>query len=156
MNKEKLLLEIDQLYEACVSNTKGFHLKIDICIAPDYLVEQVFQMTDLNISNHWITIDNFGIIHTLQQHSNPITEAKRGQIAIEKNDFFDLIDVVLFPDIIKRIGQTNRTNLPLLQFEKTIQSKKIVVKEIRTITSTKKKKISRLVFHTMYKFKKPN
>ena len=156
MNKEKLLLEIDQLYDACISNTNPFHLKIDICIAPDYLVKQVFEMTDLDISNHWITIDNFGIIHTIQQHSNPITESKRGQIAIEKNDFFDLIEVVLFPDVIKRIGQTNRTNLPLLQFEKTIQSKKIVVKEIRTVTSLKKKKVSRLVFHTMYKFKKPN
>lgn len=156
MNKEKLLLEIDQLYEACISNTKAFHLKIDICIAPDYLVKQVLEMTDLDISNHWITIDNFGIIHTLQQHSNPITESKRGQIAIEKSDFFDLIDVILYPDTIKSIGQTTRTNLPLLQFEKTIQSKKIVVKEIRTITSKKKKKISRLVFHTMYKFKKPN
>ena len=56
MNKEKLLLEIDQLYEACITNTKAFHLKIDICIAPDYLVKKVFEMTDLDISNHWIQL----------------------------------------------------------------------------------------------------
>ena len=43
-----------------------------------------------------------------------------------------------------------------IQFEKVIENKKIVVKEIRTVTSTKKKKVSRLVFQTMYKFKKPN
>jgi hypothetical protein len=30
----------------------------------------------------------------------------------------------------------------------------IVVKEVRTVTSVKKKKVSRIVFHTMYKMKK--
>lgn len=51
---------------------------------------------------------------------------------------------------------TKRSNLPQIQFEKVIENKKIVVKEIRTVTSTKKKKVNRLVFQTMYKFKKPN
>lgn len=156
MDFEEIKNEINALYDACLETTTPFHKKIDLCIAPDYLVKMVFETTEIDISNHWITIDNYGIIHTLQQHSNPITEAKRGQIAIEKEDFIRWFEVVLHPDEIKHLGDTKRTNLPLLQFEKVINNRKIVVKEVRTVKSTKKNKVCRLVFHTMYKFKKPN
>ena len=125
-------------------------------MVPDDLATMVLETTNIDIFNHLITIDNYGIIHTLQQHSNPITEAKRGQVAIERDDFVKWLEVVLQPDEVKHLGDTKRTNLPLLQFEKIIENKKIVVKEVRTIQSTKKQKVSRLVFHTMYKFKKPN
>lgn len=156
MNTEQIRIEIIDLYEMCIEKTTPFHKKIDICIVPEYLAKMVFEATAIDIGNHWISIDNFGIIHTLQQHSNPITEAKRGQIAIEKDDFLNWIDVVLQPDFIKNIGEIKRSLKPILQFEKTIDSKKIVVKEVRTVTSSKKNKVSRLIFHTMYKFKKPN
>ena len=36
---------------------------------------------------------------------------------------------------------------------KVLDDKKFVLKEVRTIISTKKKKVSRLVLHTMYKTK---
>lgn len=105
-------------------------------------------------SEHWVCIDNYGIIHTLEHHSNPISESKRGQVAVEKEDFIRFLDVFLYPDEVKLVGETKRTNLPLIQFEKIIDDKIMVVKEVRTVTSTKKKKVSRLVFHTMYKIKK--
>jgi hypothetical protein len=139
-----------------LEETKPFHTKIDVCIVPDYLVKLVFEVTTIDIANYMITIDNYGISHTLLQHGNPISEAKRGQVAIEKEDFIKWIAVVLQPDNIVLLENTKRTNLPQIQFEKVIDNKKIVVKEIRTVTSTKKKKVSRLVFQTMYKFKKPN
>ena len=156
MNLEEIENKINALYDLCLETKIPFHEKIDVCIVPKELADKVLTTTNIDISNHIITIDNFGIIHTLQQHSNPITEAKRGQIAIEREDFINWLEVVLNPDEIKHVGNTKRTNLPLLQFEKTIDSKKIVVKEVRTVQSTKKQKVSRLVFHTMYKFKKPN
>jgi hypothetical protein len=156
MDFEKIKIEIDALYNACLEKTTPFHIKIDICIVPEYLAKMVFEATEIDVSNHWITIDNYGIVHTLQQHSNPITEAKRGQVAVEKDDFLKWIQVVLHPDEIKHLGDSKRSLKPILQFEKIIEHKKIVVKEVRTVTSTKKNKISRLVFHTMYKFKKPN
>jgi hypothetical protein len=156
MNLEEIRKQISDLYDTCLEKTVQFHVKVDICIVPNDLAKKVFEITSIDISNHWITIDNFGIIHTLQQHSNPITEAKRGQVAIERDDFLKWIEVVLFPDEVKYIGSSKRSEKPILQFEKIIEHKKVVVKEIRTVTSTKKNKISRLVFHTMYKFKKPN
>ena len=156
MELEKIKRDILELYDLCIENTASFHTKIDICIVPDYLAQLVFDATNVAIDNHWISIDNYGIIHTLQQYSNPISEAKRGQIAIERADFIHFIEVVLEPDVIKLLPNTKRTNLPQLQFEKTINNKKIVVKEIRTVKSPKKNKVSRIMFQTMYKFKKPN
>ena len=156
MKFEEIKDKINALYDTCLESKIPFHEKIDVCVVPEELAIKVLSSTKIDISNHLITIDNYGIIHTLQQHSNPITEAKRGQVAIEREDFIRWIEVVLQPDETKLIGNTKRTNLPLLQFEKIIENRKIVVKEVRTIQSTKKQKVSRLVFHTMYKFKKPN
>lgn len=153
---ENLIEQINSLYEECLTNTEQFHTKIDICIVPDALAQMVFEATNIDITNHLITIDNYGITHTLLQHGNPISEAKRGQIAIEKEDFITFIDVVLQPDKIVLLENTKRSNLPQLQFEKVIQNKNIVVKEVRTVTSKKKNKVSRLVFQTMYKKTKSN
>ena len=156
MDFEEIKDKINALYDACIDSKTLSHVKIDVCIVPEELAIMVLTTTNIDISNHLITIDNFGIIHTLQQHSNPITEAKRGQVAIERDDFIKWLEVVLYPDEVKHLGYTKRTNLPLLQFEKIIENRKIVVKEVRTVQSSKKQKVSRLVFHTMYKFKKPN
>ncbi|PDS26734.1 PBECR3 domain-containing polyvalent protein [Flavobacterium branchiophilum] len=153
---ESIKQQIGALYEKCLEEIKPFHTKIDVCVVPEYLAKLVYEATKIDIANYVITIDNFGISHTLLQHGNPITEAKRGQVAIEKEDFIKCIEVILHPDTVFLINNTKRTNLPQIQFEKVIENKKIVVKEIRTVTSTKKKKVNRLVFQTMYKFKKPN
>jgi hypothetical protein len=153
---ENITAQIIALYEKCLDTTEPFHTKIDVCIVPDYLAKLVLEVINIDIANYMITIDNYGISHTLLQHGNPISEAKRGQVAIEKEDFIKWIEVVLQPDKIVLLHNTKRSNLPQIQFEKIIENKKIVVKEIRTVTSSKKKKVNRLVFQTMYKFKKPN
>lgn len=153
---ESLTEQINSLYEECLRRKEQFHSKIDICMVPDALAQTVFEATGVDIANHLITIDNYGIIHTLLQHGNPISEAKRGQIAVEKEDFIKFIEVVLHPDKIILLENTKRSNLPQIQFEKIIQNKLIVVKEVRTVTSKKKNKVSRLVFQTMYKKIKSN
>jgi hypothetical protein len=65
------------------------------------------------------------------------------------------LDVFLEPDVIKWAGETKRTHLPLLPFEKVIQHKRIVVKEVRTVTSTKKKKSAESCFIPCIKLKNP-
>ncbi len=67
-----------------------------------------------------------------------------------------MIDVCLNADSIKNIGVSNHSKNPILQFEKRINDRIFVVKEVRFITSKKKNKINRLVFHTMYKIKATN
>jgi hypothetical protein len=134
-----------------LENTTPVHRKLDLFLVPEDLVQKILEATQLDVTGHWVCIDNFGIIQALEQHGNPLSEAKRGQIDIEKEDFVRFIEVLLNPDEIMAVGVTKRTNLPLIQFVKILEDKKIVVKEVRTITSLKKQKMSRILFHTMYK-----
>jgi phage-Barnase-EndoU-ColicinE5/D-RelE like nuclease3 len=154
INIEQIKADIYALYEECLDATEPFHRKLDLFLVPQTVIQAVLEATGIDLTDHWVCIDNYGIQHTLEHHGNPITEAKRGQIAVEKEDFVRFLDVFLEPDVLKLAGETKRTHLPLLQFEKIIQHRKIVVKEVRTVTSTKKKKVSRIVFHTLYKIKK--
>jgi hypothetical protein len=153
LDLEQIKTEISALYDECLAIKTPFHRKLDLFIVPENLALKVQEATGIDINGLWVCIDNFGIIHTLEQHGNPISEARRGQIAVEKEDFERFLDVFLFPDEIKLAGVTKRTNLPLIQFIKEIEHKTFVIKEVRTISSLKKKKVSRLVFHTMYKIK---
>ena len=152
---EEIKQKIYDLYEECLNNLGQFHRKLDLFLIPTELVKKIKQSTNIDVSEHWVCIDNFGILHTLEEHGNPISEAKRGQIAIEKQDFIKMLEVFLCPDEIKMIGESSHTKKPLLQFIKQIDDKIYVVKELRSITSKKKNKLNRLVFHTMYKIKAP-
>ncbi len=153
MNLTQIKADIYALYDECLESPLPFHRKLDLFVVPEYLAQSVENATGLDIRGHWVCIDNFGIMHALEQHGNPLSEARRGQIAVEKGDFVKLLDVFLQPDEIKLAGETKRTNLPLIQFVKVMEEKKFVIKEVRTISSVKKKKVSRIVFHTMYKTK---
>lgn len=156
MQIEEVKQKIYDLYDECLDNLGQFHRKLDLFIVPAELAQRIKVITDLDVSDHWVCIDNYGILHTLEQHGNPISEAKRGQVAIEKEDFFKMLDVFLYPEEIVLVGKTSHTQKPILQFVRQIEDKVYVVKEVRTITSKKKNKLSRLVFHTMYKIKATN
>ena len=153
MDFNKIRNEISDLFDECLKTTKPFHIKLDLFLVPINLVEKVLSSTGVDITNHWVCIDNFGIIHTLHQHGNPISETKRGQIAVENEDIINFFEIFLEPDDIKLVGQTKHTNLNLIQFSKTIDQKKYVIKEVRTPEKNRKNKKSRIVFHTMYKIK---
>ena len=156
MQIEEIKQKIYDLYDECLDNLGQFHRKLDLFIVPVELSQRIKEITDLDVSDHWVCIDNYGILHTLEQHGNPVSEAKRGQVAIEKEDFFKMLDVFLYPEEIVLVGKTSHTQKPILQFVRQIEDKVYVVKEVRTITSKKKNKLSRLVFHTMYKIKATN
>lgn len=153
LNIEEIKAAILALYEECLTTSTPFHRKLDLFIIPETLAQRIEEATGVVVSGHWVCIDNYGIIHTLEQHGNPLSESRRGQIAVEKADFVRFLDVFLDPDAIQFSGKTKHTSLPLLQFVKILEDKMFVVKEVRTIVSTKKNKVSRLVFHTMYKKK---
>jgi phage-Barnase-EndoU-ColicinE5/D-RelE like nuclease3 len=156
MKFDDIKILINDLYDECLNNLEPFHRKVDLFEIPESLVLRMLLETNIDLKGFWICIDNFGIIHTLEKHGNPISEAKRGQVAVEKEDFITLIEVCLNADSIKNIGFSNHSKNPILQFEKKINDRIFVVKEVRLITSLKKKKRNRLVFHTMYKIKATN
>jgi phage-Barnase-EndoU-ColicinE5/D-RelE like nuclease3 len=141
------------LYDECLTNLEPFHRKIDLFVVPELLAKQILEATKIDVTGFWVCIDNFGILHTLESHGNPVSEAKRGQIAVEKIDFVKLLEVFLEPDEIVLVRPASHTQKSLLQFIKKIEDKIYVVKEVWNITSQKKNKKSRLVFHTMYKIR---
>ena len=154
-NLEEIKQQIYALYDECLESLTQFHHKIDLFIIPEHIAKNIKDITGIDVYEHWICIDNYAILHILKHHGNPITEAKRGQIAIEREDFIKMLDVFLEPDEIKNIGVTKRTHTPVLQFIKEIEGRMYVVKEVRTSLSKKKMKKNRLVLHTMYKIKAP-
>lgn len=143
--------KIYELYDDCISSLEPFHRKLDLFIVPDNLAERIKEATEMDVSGHWVCLDNYGVTHALEHHGNPVSEGRRGQIAVEKEDFITMLEVFLQPDEIQTVGTSRQTRLPMLQFVKTIENQVFVVKEVRTVTSKKKNKVSRLVFHTMYK-----
>jgi len=145
--------EILDLYDRCLEDFSPFHLKLDLFIIPADLSQLIFDKTALDVTGFMVSIDNYGIKHILEQHGNPISEAKRGQIAIQREDFIKWVEVFLNPDDVQLIGNTKHTRTPVLQFSKHVEDKMYVLKEVRTVTSNKKNKISRLMLHTMYKIK---
>lgn len=147
----KIRQKIYELYDDCISSLEPFHRKLDLFIVPDNLAERIKEATEMDVSGHWVCLDNYGVTHALEHHGNPVSEGKRGQIAVEKEDFITMLEVFLQPDEIQTVGTSRQTRLPMLQFVKTIDNQVFVVKEVRTVTSKKKNKVSRLVFHTMYK-----
>jgi hypothetical protein len=145
--------KIYELFDECFNSSEPFHRKLDLFIVPNELVLRILDHTNIDVSGHWVCVDNYGILHAMESHGNPTSENKRGQVAITKDDFITMLEVFLNPDEILASGNTNNSQKPTIQFTRKIGDKIYVVKEVRTITSLKKNKLSRLVFQTMYKIK---
>lgn len=73
---DEIKQKIFELYDECLETLGQFHRKIDLFVVPQQLAEKIKEATEIDVSNHWVCIDNFGILHTLEQHGNPISEAK--------------------------------------------------------------------------------
>ena len=82
------------------------------------------------------------ITHTLKNHGNEAAEAKRGQIAITRDDIASYIDYVENPD--KQILSQTKQGLKALISGKQKDGYYVVVEEAQT-------KNNRLAFKTMYK-----
>lgn len=84
------------------------------------------------------------ITHTLKNHGNEAAEAKRGQIAITRDDIANYIDYVENPD--RQILSQTKQGLKALISGKQKDGYYVVVEEAQT-------KNNRLAFKTMYKVK---
>ena len=71
-----------------------------------------------------------------RDNGNPVKEAKQGQIAVQKEHFKEIIEVILNPDIVRSDTKRNRTSLI---FEKNIGDRYFVIKEIRQVAKERKK-----------------
>ncbi|MCU0469344.1 MAG: hypothetical protein MUF58_12155 [Arcicella sp.] len=92
------------------------------------------------------TVDNYAIIHTHNQHGQESREQSRGQIAITKEDYLLIPNIVKSPDAI-HLGEKSNIGTDLIQYEKEIDGVSyFYVEEVR-------KKRKSLSMKTLFKRK---
>lgn len=101
----------------------------------------------MDISGFTRVIDIYGIKHTFKKHGNAITEAKRGQIAINKEDFV-LIPQIVWTENVHYSGK-NKIGKHCLTYEKEIDE--TIYYYIEEIREGRKE----LAMNTLYKKRKP-
>ena len=141
--------QIEALYELAVTNKANEYTRLDIGVIDEGLGALINRLTNIDVTDFLITIDTYSITHTLERHGNPIKEAKRGQIAIQKHNFLEILDVILNPDTVRHDVRHNRASLI---FEKDKGDRYFIVKEIRQVVKSRKK--NRLVLQSFYIIKK--
>ena len=72
----------------------------------------------IDVSGFNRVIDIYGIKHTFKKHGNSITEEKRGQIAITKEDFLLIPQIVLTENV--QYSGKNKIGKDCLTYEKEI------------------------------------
>jgi phage-Barnase-EndoU-ColicinE5/D-RelE like nuclease3 len=141
--------QIEELYEFTLNNLENTFKRVDLFVINQELGAYISQLTNIDVTEFIVTIDTYSIMHTLERHGNPIREAKRGQIGVEKHHFKEILEVILKPDIVRFETRSNRESLI---FEKDMGDRYFVVKEIRRVV--KKNKQNRLVLQSFYIRKK--
>ena len=151
MDKEQENL-INELFDFAFNNPENKKKMLDLGLIDKDLAEKIKTATELDLENYLISIDNFGIRHTMEKHGSSKTEEPRGQIAINKEDFAKILDIVQKADKITLEGKTS-IGKDVILFEKQLEVLYAVAEEVRSITSTKKGKQNRLVFQSFWKRK---
>jgi len=145
-------MTIGDLYELAVNNLNNEHVILDLGIVDTELATKIFAETGVDLSGFVISIDNYGIRHAVERHGNSITEIPRGQVALQKSDFYTAIEIVVEANDFRYDfrGNINHSNLKeSLVFDKIIADCHYFVSaEVRRVV--KRGKLSRLVFQTMY------
>ena len=106
----------------------------------------IHDKTEIDVSGYTRIIDVYGVKHTFIQHGNPTTEAKRGQIAVTKEDFLLIPQIVLTENII--YSGKNKIGKDCLLYEAIINDIFYYVEEIREGRKE-------LAMTTLYKRKPP-
>lgn len=142
--------EVEALYDFAINNPLNEYQIVDLFQIETELAQHIRELTGVETEGFMVSIDNYSILHTLLRHGNPAKEAKHGQIAVAKEDFVRLPEILSSPDIIRLEFKEKGKSVvkETLIFTKELEHCYFVLKEIRRVT--KKGKINRLILQTMY------
>ncbi len=115
MLNQDLVKELNDLYEFALQDTESALKIVDIGLVDEALAQRIQENTGLNLLGFRISVDTFSIKHIMKQHGNPFTEAQRGQIAVEKSDFFMILDMVQQADQITKDQRISTKNKQIIQ-----------------------------------------
>ncbi|CAN5674822.1 hypothetical protein BH09BAC4_BH09BAC4_12500 [soil metagenome] len=98
---------------------------------PETIVQRLFIESGINLTGFEFTVDIYAIRHIIKSHGNVQKEDARGQKAITAEDFSLIYEVITEPDVIFFDGK-NRIGRDVIQFQKRIDDRYIILKEVRT------------------------
>ena len=98
---------------------------------PEKLAIQLSEDSEIKIVNYEFVIDVYAVKHILRNHSNSDKERKRGQKNITDEDFELIPEIINNPDIVFYDGK-NDLGRDTFQFQKKIDDKYVIIKEVRT------------------------
>lgn len=94
-------------------------------------VELVENATGINIAGFNRVLDNYSLRHIMDKHGDPDIEAKRGQIAITREDFTRIPEITDTPDLVENAGKTHQ-GLDTIRYQKRINGEIFYLEEART------------------------
>lgn len=95
-------------------------------------IEKLAIETGFDLTDFERTIDNYSIKHTLKKHGNAKTESKRGQIAVEEQDFENIPEIVANADTILSNEKNDLGNTLIKYVKDLFSTNYFYVEEIRT------------------------
>lgn len=123
--------EIQNLIEFMKNTQENQNQVVIIGKIPENLVKVLSEESDRDLSNYYFSIDAYAIKHILKNHQNQSKEHNRGQEVITEQDLELLPEILENPDIVFYDGK-NKLGKDCFQFQKSIENKFIVIKEVRT------------------------
>jgi thioredoxin-related protein len=143
MNHEDLKQKIQTLIDLAQSDSNKNEI-VTFEPHPDIL-KKMSEQFEKNISDYVFQIDMYAIRHIFKEHSDAKKEEPRGQVAIQESDIILILQVLSEPDLLFYDGKS-RLGKDIFVFQKLIDNKYVVIKEIR---EGKK----RIALHSMRIFK---
>ena len=135
--------EIDNLINVALSQKDGNRHFVNLGTVSDKTATDILQLTGQDVSGWQVSIDESAVRHTLKQHGNTEQEAKRGQVAVNHDDFKKIFEIIHDYDELS-LGDEQNT----VKFVKNIGEQFVLIEEMRL----RRKKLS---LKTMYKKKQP-
>jgi hypothetical protein len=86
---------------------------------------------DIDLSGYTRDMDNYSIRHIHGEHGNPVTEGRRGQVAVTREDIARIPEIVETADEVSYEGQTGHGR-DLIRYRKRIDGTVYYYEEIRT------------------------
>ena len=127
-------------------NTKNSNKTLYYGKINDSLAEQIYSKLGINVKNYNLSLKGSNVTKIMKDHGDSCSENLRGQIAVVKDDFKYIVDIVIENDNFYYSGKT-REGKPSITFEKNIDNKYVIVESISD-------KHHNLEVQTMWKNKK--
>ena len=78
---------IEALFELATHNPLQQLLMVDIGLVDEALAQKIKENTGFEVLDYTISMDNYGVKHILNRHTDKGVEDSRNQVTVQKTDF---------------------------------------------------------------------